>query len=88
MASRWQNIGDQLEFDSSGTKLGLIQSTHPADPKACCRDMFQHWLNGNGVRPCSWHKLIELLKDCDYEVLAQDIQDALELEKANLNHHH
>ena len=81
MASQWQNLGDQLEFDSSGTKLGLIESTHSAGPKECCRDMFRHWLKGNEVRPCSWRKLVELLKDCGHEVLAKEIQDALEKEQ-------
>ena len=77
VAPLWQSLGDQLEFDKSGSKLELIKATHPNDPKACCRDMFQHWLNGNGVRPCSWGKLVELLEDCDQPDLAKEIQDAL-----------
>ena len=81
VVSRWQKLGDLLEFDNSGTKLELIKSTYPANPEACCRDMFRHWLNGNGVRPCSWRKLIELLKDCHHKVLAEEIQDALEKEQ-------
>ena len=76
VAPLWQSFGDQLEFDSSGSKLGLIKATHPIDPKACCRDMFQHWLNGNGVRPCSWRKLIELLGDCDLDDLAAEVRSA------------
>ena len=74
VAPLWQSLRDQLEFDKSGSKLGLIKATHPNDPKACCRDMFQHWLNGNGVRPCSWRKLIELLDDCDFEGLTAEVQ--------------
>ena len=76
VAPLWQSLGDQLEFDSCGSKLGLIKATHPTDPKACCRDMFQHWLNGNGVRPCSWRKLIELLEDCDLDDLAAEVRSA------------
>jgi hypothetical protein len=76
VAPVWQSLGDLLEFDSSGSKLGLIKATHPNDPKECCRDMFQHWLNGNGVRPCSWGKLIELLEDCDLDDLAAGIRSA------------
>ena len=77
MAPRWLDLVVLLDFDRTGAMLELIKKTHSADPKECCRAMFQHWLDGNGVRPCSWHKLIELLKDCDHEALAQDIQDAL-----------
>ena len=46
--------------------------------------MFRHWLNGNGVRPCSWRKLIELLEDCDHEVLAKEIRDVLEKEQVQI----
>lgn len=73
---KWQRLGDQLEFDVCGAKLELIKTTHPNDPVACCHAMFQHWLKGNGVKPCSWRKLIELLEDCDLEVLAKDVEAA------------
>ena len=70
-------IGDLLEFDARGNKLDLIKATHPADPLACCRDMFHHWLDGHGVRPCSWRKLIELLEDCDLAELAKQVHSAI-----------
>ena len=73
VASRWQELGDQLEFDEFGAKLDAIKTKNLNDPEACCREMFQHWLKGNGVRPCSWRKLIELLEDCDFEVLAEQV---------------
>jgi hypothetical protein len=73
VASRWQELGDQLEFDKFGSKLDAIQTKNRGDPEACCREMFQHWLKGSGVRPCSWRKLIELLEDCDFEVLAGQV---------------
>ena len=70
VASRWQELGDQLEFDEFGAKLDTIKTKNHGDPEACCREMFQLWLKGSGVRPCSWCNLIELLEDCDFEVLA------------------
>jgi hypothetical protein len=73
VASRWQELGDQLEFDEFGSKLDAIQTKNRGDPEPCCREMFQHWLKGSGVRPCSWRKLIELLEDCDFEVLAGQV---------------
>ena len=73
VASRWQELGDQLEFDVFGAKLDAIKTKNLGDPEACCREMFQHWLKGSGVRPCSWRKLIELLEDCDFEVLAGQV---------------
>ena len=77
VAPSWQSLGDQLDFDESGSRLALIKAEYPTNPVACCRAMFQHWLNGNGVTPCSWRMLIELLDVLDQEVLAQEIQSAL-----------
>ena len=77
VAPFWQRLGDQLEFDNTGSKLALIKAKYPANPEACCRAMFQHWLSGNGLTPCSWRTLIDLLDDLDEVVLAQEIQNAL-----------
>lgn len=77
VALQWLVLGDLLEFDSRGIKLGLIKATHPSDPLACCRDMLQYWLDGHGVRPCSWRKLVELLEDCDLAELAKELQSVL-----------
>ena len=77
VAPFWQDLGSLMDFDESGTELATIGDKHRGDPKECCRAVFQYWLNGNGVRPCSWRKLIALIKDCDQEVLAEEIQTAL-----------
>ena len=77
MTPFWKDLGSLMDFDESGTELATIERTHHGDPKECCRAVFQHWVNGNGVRPCSWNKLIELINDCDQEVLAEEIQTAL-----------
>ena len=73
VAPKWKTLGFQLEFDEFGAKLDTIETKNRGDPEACCRDMFQLWLKGSGVRPCSWRKLIELLEDCDFEVLAGQV---------------
>ena len=73
VAFKWKAIGDQLEFDEFGSNLNTIQVKNNNDPQECCREMFQLWLKGSGVRPCSWRKLIELLEDCDFEVLAGQV---------------
>ena len=77
MAPFWRDLGSLMDFDRGGTELATIDSRHRGDPKECCRAVFQHWVNGNGVKPHSWRKLIELINDCDQEVLAQEIQSAL-----------
>ena len=77
LAPSWRELGILLDFDESGTELDIIEKTHPTNPVACCQAIFQHWVKGNGVRPCSWNTLVELLDDCDQQALAKEIQDAL-----------
>lgn len=70
-------MGVLLDFDDSGVLLDIIAKEYHYDREACCRVMFQQWLKGRGVMPCSWRKLIELLEDCDYRELAKEISDTL-----------
>ena len=77
LAPNWRGLGILLDFDEAGTQLDIIEKAHPVDPVACCQAMFQHWVKGNGVRPCSWNTLIELLEDCDQQALAKEIQEVL-----------
>ena len=64
-----------MDFDVDGTQLRIIEKHYHNDPEECCRAMFQYWLTGNGVKR-SWSTLIELLKDCDEDLLAKDIEAA------------
>ena len=66
-----------MNFDRTGAKIESINQKYRGDPEDCCCAMFQHWLSGNGVRPCSWGTLIELLEDCDQQALLEEIQSAL-----------
>ena len=77
MAPHWRQLGFLMDFDETGTQLDIIDKNHPLDAGACCQAIFQHWVKGNGVRPCSWRKLIEMIDDCDQEALAEEIQTAL-----------
>ena len=77
IAHRWKYLGDMLNFDDLGSKLTNIEADHRGHSEACCRAVFQHWIQGNGVTPCSWRTLIGLLDDLDEVVLSQDIREAL-----------
>ena len=76
MADIWEDVCAQLNFDEDGTQLSIIDREHPKDLKGCCRAMFKHWLNGNGL-PCTWRTLVELLRDLDRKNLAKEIESAL-----------
>ena len=77
LAPRWRDLGYIMNFDDTGAEIETIEQKYRGDPKECCQAMFQLWLNGNGIRPCTWGTLIELLEDCEQEALAEDIQSAL-----------
>ena len=75
VAPSWRNLGILLDFDSNGTELAIIDKKHHGDPESCCQAMFQCWLNGSGRGPHTWRTLIELIKDCDMEVLAIEVEN-------------
>jgi len=77
VAKDWRKVGCQLNFDRVGNQLDIIEREKLKDPVACCEAMFQHWLNGNGVKPTTWNKLIDILTDCQHVVLAQQVKRAL-----------
>ena len=75
VASQWRDVGDLLDFDASGETLQRIQADEgQKGVESCCRSMFQHWLQGNGVRPASWATLLEILEDSRFVSLAADVR--------------
>ena len=45
--------------------------------EACCIEVFQRWLRGEGLEPVTWETLLEGLRDMDYINLAGDIEKRL-----------
>ena len=74
-------VGDLLKFDDYGLVVNLIRKNHTT-PKECCRAIFQHWMAGCGRRVCSWHALLQIIKDCEKEALAEEIKAWLSHSKA------
>ena len=78
LAPRWYEFGDYLDFDPIGEKLDQIKAEGLHEgPTVCCRNMFQHWLKGNGRQPATWETLIELLEDFEQPMLVKQIKYAL-----------
>ena len=76
VAPQWRDIGDLLDFDAKGETLKRIQADE-GGVESCCRCMFQHWLEGNGVQPVSWATLLEILEDCHFITLAAQVKNTL-----------
>ena len=75
IAADWHDrVGIHLNFDPTGRTLALIRARHPSDPEACCTDMMKEWLEGRGRRPVNWATLVRVLKDGEFSVLAEDVE--------------
>ena len=57
--------------------MQLISQKHRGDPEACCREMMRTWLKGKGRQPATFELLMEILKECDLIVLAEQVEDAI-----------
>ena len=76
VASKWKEVGIDLDFDDAGQHLETIESTYDKEPVQCCQAMFRHWLKGNGEEQ-TWLKLIEILQDCKLGALAESVEEIL-----------
>ena len=75
IAADWHDrVGIHLNFDPTGRTLALIRARHPSDPEACCTDMMKEWLEGRGRQPVNWATLVRVLKDGEFSVLAEDVE--------------
>lgn len=77
ISSKWIEFGDVLEFSDDSINFDSIKEKCGNDPEKCCREIFDFWIKGNGVQPCTWGKLIELLDMIDESNLAEEIKNAL-----------
>ncbi len=69
----WIAFGLHLDFDPVGCDLETIEKRNNKDPADSCKDMFQHWLKGNGVK-ATWDNVIEFLDAVGLKVLANDVR--------------
>lgn len=84
VAVKWKQVGAQLNFDPIGNYLNIIEADRGKEGvESCCQTMFQHWLKGSGEQPATWGKLLEVLKDCGFLVLASDLEKALKSRKVS-----
>ena len=77
VASQWEGLAYMLQFSSTIVKT--IERDSAKDCIAACTEVLHQWVGGaEGTRqPVSWATLIECLRDCDFTVLASDLESAL-----------
>ena len=76
-ASKWKDLAIQLNFQP-GT-INIIQSDSYYRSEDAFDMVMSRWLNGGGRHPVTWKTLIRALEDIDLNVLAQDVQQTLEV---------
>ena len=74
MTPRWQPLGYLMNFDAHET-VELIAAEHQSK-FVCCQEIFKRWLKSPDA---TWENLVELLRDCEHTLLAEQIKDALGL---------
>ena len=68
----WKAFGQLLDFDSVGRDLDTIDRRN-RDPADSCNEMFQRWLDGNGI-PATWSNVIDILDTIGLKVIAKDVK--------------
>lgn len=76
MASKWEDLAYILQFSSA------MVNTIKRDTKDCtaaCTAVLDQWLGGpeETRHPVNWATLIECLRDCEFNTLARDLENAL-----------
>ena len=76
-ATKWQTIANYLDFNESAVR-GL-KSKYPNDVnnQACCDEMMEMWVFGEGRQPATWELLMKTLHKCELEELAQQVEEAI-----------
>ena len=77
VASQWEELAYILQFSSAAVKT--IERDNPKDSSAACAELLHRWVRGaeGTQQPVSWATFIECLRDCDFVVLARDLENAL-----------
>ena len=73
IAAKWKEVGALFNFDPTGYTIDLIDTHNQSKPMACCTDTMKVWLGGRGRKPISWATLVEVLRNAEFNVLADEV---------------
>lgn len=69
----YKKFGTFLLIDETGSRVNSIEEEFRGKPERISTHILEEWLAGRG-KPCTWQILIKTLRDCDFNVLADQIQ--------------
>lgn len=79
IGQRYWDFGVQLLNDQDGNYMSGIAEQLRGDFKAVNSKVLTEWVNGRpNAKPCTWHALIETLRDSGMMRTAREIEDTLQ----------
>ena len=78
IAPHWHEFANAIEMDPQ-TWVEIL-ATHSDDEQACCKAMFQQWLDGNARFSPVWYNLLATLLEINLEDVATQLDELLEKE--------
>ena len=74
VAPFWKDVGYFLDFDEYGSYVDSIEKKCSHNPDECCTEMLKQWLQGKASRKPTWKDLIDILKDCELNTVADELE--------------
>ena len=74
VGTKYKGFGTLLLNDGTGNVVNNISAECQQKPDEINTKILEEWIAGRG-RPCTWDTLIKVLKDCELNTLADQIQD-------------
>ena len=71
VAAKWELLAYALHFSPAIVETIRRDKLHECVP--ACQEILHRWLNGETRQPVSWQTLINSLRDCDFNTLADDL---------------
>ena len=71
-------LGTRLLDDSTGSRTKAIENEQQRDAGMINYHILQCWLQGSGIAPITWEKLIQVLKEIELKELARRIEISLQ----------
>ena len=76
ISTHYKEFGTFLLLDDTGKRVQNMEHTFMNSPEYINMEIFREWLDGRGRRPVTWETLVEVLREIELHILADDIQQA------------
>ena len=74
VAPFWKDVGYLLDFDEYGSYVKSIEKKYSHNPDECCTEILIQWLQGKASKKPTWKDLIDILKDCELNTVAEELE--------------